>query len=315
MVKVFDKSRMSFRFGAVTLGVYGCAAIVTIVGYILVIVALNSFASSTSFSDFYSYADDINRAASLIRIGYGIQIGIDIVLTIYCLSLFTQTPNNGTPGLVIKRRQILLLSSLFTALVVADIGCVIGSIYVQNIFTLIFFTLGLYPKLALTGFESEPDLTVGAPIVNPGVVYMQQPVVSQPGVVYSQPTVVGQPAIMTPQPGVVYNNQPGVVYSQPGVPYSQPGVVYSQPGVPYSQPGVVYSQPGVPYSQPGVAYPPPLPPGNVQYREDPSRSEPPAPVAGVAHTGMPEPVVTPNAMESVPISSAPPASGPPYPKS
>ncbi|KAI9597495.1 hypothetical protein BDF19DRAFT_435269 [Syncephalis fuscata] len=274
MVKVFaDTSRQSFQIGVACMGLFGLGTLIVILGWAL---GLGGVVYTT-----YEF----------LRGGYGLTLVANIILGVTATWLYTQTPNNGAPGLDTKRKQLLVLLGMSISMFCSDLGGVLLSFYVEFAFILFFLSFGLYPIHALTGFENEPDFASGVPIIAPGVVYVQQPmsVPGQPGVVYTQPAAMDQS-------GVVYN-QPGVAYSQPGVVYNQPSVAYSQPGVAYSQPGVVYSQPGVMYSQPGVAYPP----GAINHRGDESMA------SNIIHLYWhAEPVVTPNVMENIPISNMPP---------
>jgi hypothetical protein len=147
-------NRFAFYTGLIWSALFSVAAIILIVAWSIIVGVLSTGSNPSDI------ADKMFLFFTLYYTGNGMMIGGTIILTIYALCLLFKFPRHTTPGMLIKRKQVMLLVVLFNTLLVSGAIMLILMPYLSYCVMAIYYTVTLFPRTALTGFEAEPCLIV-----------------------------------------------------------------------------------------------------------------------------------------------------------
>ncbi|KAI8057652.1 hypothetical protein BDF22DRAFT_651835 [Syncephalis plumigaleata] len=148
-------NRFAFYTGLTWSVLFSVASTIIIAAWVIVINVLISNETNPAI-----IVDNVRLFFTLYYTGNGMMIGGTVILAIYALCLLLKFPRYTTPGMLIKRKQIMLLVVLFTALLASSASMLLLLPYISYCVIAIYYTATLFPQTALTGFATEPCLIV-----------------------------------------------------------------------------------------------------------------------------------------------------------
>ncbi|KAI9598599.1 hypothetical protein BDF19DRAFT_430825 [Syncephalis fuscata] len=146
-------NRVAFPVGITWSIVFGISTTLIVAAWAIMINML-------SWSDISAVVARFKLFLTLFYIGSSLIIIGTSVLAIYAFCVFLKFPKYTTPGMLIKRKQILLLLGLFLILLGSTISLMLFVPYASYGLMAVYYCVTLFPQTAMMGFETEPCLII-----------------------------------------------------------------------------------------------------------------------------------------------------------